>query len=40
MKAFLLACATSIVVAAAAIAVLDQVQKPVQQSFATSAVRL
>ena len=40
MKAFLLACAAAIMVAAVAVAVLDQVQKPVQQAFATNAVRL
>ena len=40
MKAFLLACVASIVIAAAAVFVLNQFQEPVQQAFATSAVRL
>jgi hypothetical protein len=40
MKAFLLACVAAIVIAAAAAFVLDRVQEPVQQAFATSAVRL
>jgi hypothetical protein len=40
MKAFLLACAAAIVIAAAGFVVLDQVQKPVQQAFATTGVRL
>ena len=40
MKAFLLACVAAILVAALAVGVLDRVQEPVQQAFATSAVRL
>jgi len=40
MKAFLLACATAIVIAVIAVAVLDKVQEPVAQAFATTAVRL
>jgi hypothetical protein len=40
MKAFLLACAAAIVIAAAGFVVLDQVQEPVQQAFATTGVRL
>jgi len=40
MKAFLLACAAAVVIAAAAVVVLNHLQEPVQQAFATSAVRL
>ena len=40
MKALLLACAAAIVIAAVAAVVLDRVQQPVQEAFATSAVRL
>jgi hypothetical protein len=40
MKAFLLGCVTAIVVAAVAVVVLNRVQEPVEQAFATSAVRL
>lgn len=40
MKAFLLACATALVVAALGVVVLDRVQEPVEQAFATTAVRL
>ncbi len=40
MKAFLLACVASILVAALAVVVLDGVQEPVEQAFATSGVRL
>ena len=40
MKAFLLACVGAIVIAAVAAVVLNQIQQPVQQAFATSAVRL
>jgi hypothetical protein len=40
MKAFLLACAAAIVIAVIAVAVLDKVQEPVAQAFATTAVRL
>jgi hypothetical protein len=40
MKVFLLACMAAIVIAAAALVVLNHFQEPVQQAFATSAVRL
>jgi hypothetical protein len=40
MKAFLLACVAAIVVAALAAGALTRVQEPVQEAFATSAVRL
>ncbi|WP_274613181.1 hypothetical protein [Bradyrhizobium acaciae] len=40
MKSFLLACAAAIVLAAIGAAVLDRVQEPVQQAFATTGVRL
>lgn len=40
MKAFLLACAAAIVIAVAGFVVLDQIQEPVQQGFATTGVRL
>jgi hypothetical protein len=40
MKSFLLACAAAIVLAAVAAAVLNSVQEPVQQAFATTGVRL
>jgi hypothetical protein len=40
MKAFLLACATALVVAALGVVVLDRVQEPVEQAFATTGVRL
>ncbi|MGJ4941942.1 hypothetical protein ACQR1W_15315 [Bradyrhizobium sp. HKCCYLS1011] len=40
MKAFLLACIAAIVIAAAAVVVLNWVQEPVQEAFATTAVRL
>jgi hypothetical protein len=40
MKAFLLACVTALVVAALGVVVLDRVQEPVEQAFATTAVRL
>jgi hypothetical protein len=40
MKAFLLACAAAIVIAAVGFVVLNQVQEPVQQAFATTGVRL
>jgi hypothetical protein len=40
MKAFLLACTAAIVIAAAAVVVLERVQEPVQQAFATTGVRL
>jgi hypothetical protein len=40
MRAFLIACVIAIVVAAVGAVVLNYVQKPVQQAFATTAVRL
>jgi len=40
MKAFLLACAAAIVIAAVSVVVLNQVQDPVQRAFATTGVRL
>jgi hypothetical protein len=40
MKAFLLACVTALVVAALGVVVLDRLQEPVEQAFATTAVRL
>ena len=40
MKAFLLACAAAIVIAAVSFVVLSRVQEPVQQAFATTGVRL
>jgi hypothetical protein len=40
MKSFLLACVAAIVIAGAAVLVLNRVQEPVQQAFATTAVRL
>jgi len=40
MKAFLLACAAAIAIAAVATVILNQVQEPVQQAFATTGVRL
>ncbi|MES5481859.1 MULTISPECIES: hypothetical protein [Bradyrhizobium] len=40
MKSFLLACAAAIVLAAIGAAVLNRVQEPVQQAFATTGVRL
>ena len=40
MKAFLLGCAAAIVIAIAAMAILNQVQEPVEQAFATTGVRL
>jgi len=40
MKAFLLACVVAIALAAGAVLLLNSVQEPVQQAFATSAVRL
>jgi hypothetical protein len=36
----LLACAAAVVVAALSVAVLNRVQQPVEQAFATSGVRL
>ncbi|WP_283842885.1 hypothetical protein [Bradyrhizobium semiaridum] len=40
MKAFLLACVAAVVVAGVGAAVLDRVQEPVAEAFATTAVRL
>ena len=40
MKVFLLACLAAIAIGAVAVVVLNLVQEPVQQAFATSAVRL
>ena len=40
MKAFLLACIAAGIVAILAVSILDRVQQPVEQAFATSAVRL
>jgi hypothetical protein len=40
MKVFLLAFIAAIVVAAVGVGILDKVQQPVEQAFATSGVRL
>jgi len=40
MKAFLLACIAAGIVATVAIGILNRFQQPVEQAFATSAVRL
>lgn len=40
MKIFLLACIAAVMVAAVAVGILDKVEQPVGQAFATSAVRL
>ena len=40
MKIFLLACITAVIVAAVAVGILDKVQQPVEQAFATTGVRL
>jgi len=40
MKAFLLACVAAIVVAALSAGILNTVQQPVEQAFATDGVRL
>ena len=40
MKAFILACLATIVIAAVGVAVLDSVQQPVAEAFATTGVRL
>ncbi len=40
MKSFLLACIAAVIVAMVAVGVLDRVQQPVEQAFATSGVRL
>jgi hypothetical protein len=40
VKAFLLACAAAIVIAALSMAALNKVQQPVEEAFAMSGVRL
>ncbi|WP_439370261.1 hypothetical protein ACRQ5Q_35505 [Bradyrhizobium sp. PMVTL-01] len=40
MKAFILACIATIVIAMAGVAVLDSVQLPVAEAFSTTGVRL
>lgn len=40
MKAFILACVAAIAIAAIGVAVLDSVQEPVAEAFATTGVRL
>ena len=40
MKAFLLACAAAVVIAALSVVALNMVQRPAQEAFATSGVRL
>ncbi len=40
MRAFLLACVVAIVAAAVGAVVLNRVQEPVEQAFATTGVRL
>jgi len=40
MRAFLLACVAAVAVAAVGAVVLDRVQEPVAEAFATTAVRL
>ncbi|WP_283808628.1 hypothetical protein [Bradyrhizobium centrolobii] len=40
MKAFILACVAAIVIAAIGVAVLDSIQEPVAEAFATTGVRL
>jgi hypothetical protein len=40
MKAFLLACAAAVVIAALSVVALNKVQQPVEEAFATSGVRL
>ena len=40
MKAFLLACAAAVVIAALSVAALNKIQQPVEEAFATSGVRL
>jgi hypothetical protein len=40
MRAFLLACAAAIVIAALGMVALNKVQQPVEEAFATSGVRL
>jgi hypothetical protein len=40
MKAFVLACAATIVIATVSFVVLNELQQPVSQAFATTGVRL
>jgi hypothetical protein len=40
MKAFLLACVAAVILAIIGVAVLNSIQEPANQAFATSAVRL
>ena len=40
MRAFLIACVAAIVVAAVSAVVLNRMQEPVEQAFATTGVRL
>jgi hypothetical protein len=40
MKAFLLACIAAAIFAAAAVGILNELQEPVEQAFASSSVRL
>lgn len=40
MKSFIIACATAIVIAVIAGAVLNSIQKPADQAFSTGGVRL
>jgi hypothetical protein len=40
MKSFLLACFAAGIFAAIAVGILDKIQEPVEQAFATSGVRL
>lgn len=40
MKAFILACIATVVLTAVGVAVLENVQQPVAQAFATTGVRL
>jgi hypothetical protein len=40
MKSFLLACIAAGIFAVIAVGILDKIQEPVEQAFATSAVRL
>jgi hypothetical protein len=40
MKAFLLACVGAVVIAFLAVGALDAIQKPADQAFATTGVRL
>jgi hypothetical protein len=40
MRAFLVACLASAVIAICAVAVLNGIQKPVERAFSTSAVRI